>query len=299
MARVLTVGITVLDRVMAMLALPEGGGKFYAHDRVEVVGGIAANSAIAICRLGGEAVLASRLGDDLAAERIVEDLTRAGVDTSRMEWLNGAGTSVSTILVDAAGERMLINHADPALFAGPPAPFDDLAVDAVMTDTRWPEGGLAALRHAREHNLPAIVDYDREAERLRPELLDTASHVVFGRQGLAALAGTSDVAKGLAAARRLTGAWLACTAGGEGVFWLDGQDLRHLPAFRVAAVDTLGAGDVFDGAFALALAEGRSETAALRFASGAAALKCMRFGGGSVAPTRAELSRLLADPALA
>ena len=77
--------------------------------------------------------------------------------------------------------------------------------------------------------------------------------------------------------------------------WLDGDVLRHLPAFPIKAVDTLGAGDVFHGAFTLALAEGMPEAAALRFASAAAAIKCTRFGGGAVSPTRAELAAFLGE----
>jgi sulfofructose kinase len=294
MARVLTLGITVFDTVLRVAAMPRGGGKYYATERAEVVGGIAANAAIAIVRLGGEAVLASRIGDDLVGERIVADLTAAHVDTSMVEWLNGVASSISTILVDQAGERLLVNHADPALFRGVPD-FTGLAVDAVMTDTRWPEGALAALTHARAAGVPAVLDYDRQADRLEAELLAAASHVVFGQQGLESLAGGDDLAAGLRLAGSMTRAFLACTAGGDGVHWIEGGQLRHLPAFAVEAVDTLGAGDVFHGAFALALAEGMAEPEALRFASAAAALKCRRFGGGAVSPTRAEVGAFLEE----
>lgn len=294
MARVLTLGITVFDTVLQVATMPRHGGKVYATARAEVVGGIAANAAIAIARLGGQALLASRLGDDLVGERIMADLVAAGVDTSLVEWLNGVRSSISTILVDAAGERLLVNHGDPALFRGT-VDLEGVAVDAVMADTRWPEGAVAALRHAQALGVPAVLDYDRGAERLRAELLDAASHVVCGRQGLEELAGMSDVAEGLLAARRLTSAWLGCTSGGDGVHWLDGGTLRHLPGFAVKAVDTLAAGDVFHGAFALGLAEGMDEIGAMRFASAAAALKCQRFGGGSVSPTRAEVAAFLAD----
>lgn len=294
MARVLTLGITVLDTVLQVGALPASGGKFYATGRAEVVGGIAANAAIAIVRLGGEAVLVSRVGDDLVAERIVAWLAATGVDTGRVEWLNGVQSSISTILVDATGERLLVNHADPALFRGTPD-LDGITVDAVMTDARWPEGALAALRRARALGVPGVLDYDRHPERLSPELIAAASHVVCGRQGLEELAGTADVAAALLQVQSATRAWLACTSGGDGVFWLDGDAVRHSPAFAVEAVDTLAAGDVFHGAFALALAEGEDEVRAMRFAGAAAALKCRRFGGGSVSPTRAEVEAFLAE----
>jgi sulfofructose kinase len=71
-------------------------------------------------------------------------------------------------------------------------------------------------------------------------------------------------------------------------------ELQHHPGFDVTVVDTLGAGDVWHGAFALALAEGRDEEAAVRVASAAAALKVQRKGGRSGAPVRAELDSFLA-----
>jgi sulfofructose kinase len=295
MARVLTLGITVLDTVLGLARLPSGGGKHYARARAEVVGGIAANAAIAIVRLGGEALLASRFGDDLVGERLQAELAATGVDTSRVEWLGSVASSISTILVDDKGERLLVNHSDPALFHGPASPFDDLVVDAVMTDTLWPDGAIPALQRARALAVPGVLDFDRVPRRMTGELLAAASHVVFGQQGLEAFAGTTSIETGLRSAARQTDAWLACTAGGDGVYWLDGVTLRHLPAFLIEAVDTLGAGDVFHGAFTLALGEGRGIEASLRFASAAAALKCTGFGGGAMSPGRAEVERFLVE----
>jgi bifunctional ADP-heptose synthase (sugar kinase/adenylyltransferase) len=82
------------------------------------------------------------------------------------------------------------------------------------------------------------------------------------------------------------------------VFWLDdGAKLGHLAGHPIAAVDTLGAGDIFHAAFALALAEGRGEADATRFGNAAAALKCARPGGGAGAPTRGEVETFLGSRA--
>jgi sulfofructose kinase len=78
------------------------------------------------------------------------------------------------------------------------------------------------------------------------------------------------------------------------VLWRDGRTLRNSPVFAVNAVDTVGAGDVFHGAFTLALAEGKDEVAAMRFAAAAAGLKCARLGASMAAPHRAEVEALLA-----
>ena len=73
--------------------------------------------------------------------------------------------------------------------------------------------------------------------------------------------------------------FLAVTAGPDGIYWLDGAEVRHMAAFKVEAIDTLGAGDVFHGAIAFRLAESGDEVASMRFAAAAAALQCTRFGG--------------------
>ena len=73
--------------------------------------------------------------------------------------------------------------------------------------------------------------------------------------------------------------------------------VRELPVFKIDAVDTLAAGDVFHAGFALALAEGRDEVTALRFGAAAAGLKCTRFGGSMGAPKRAEVEAFLAQQA--
>ena len=94
--------------------------------------------------------------------------------------------------------------------------------------------------------------------------------------------------------RIATASFLAVTDGPNDVLWRDGATLRRSPVFAVEAVDTLGAGDVFHGAFTLALAEGRAEIAAMRFAAAAAGLKCARLGGSMGAPRRSEVETLLA-----
>jgi sulfofructose kinase len=82
--------------------------------------------------------------------------------------------------------------------------------------------------------------------------------------------------------------------GPQGCLWLDDSGPSHQPAFAVEVIDTTGAGDVFHGAYALALAEGRGVESAMRFASGVAALKCTHHGGRAGIPTRQEVDAFLA-----
>jgi sulfofructose kinase len=202
---------------------------------------------------------------------------------------------VSAVIVDARGERMIVNNLDPALPADPawlPVPAT-LGARAVLADTRWPQGALAALLAARAAGLPAVLDADRP---IPPDgaLLRAATHVAFSTDALADYTGIADPARALAQVARDLPGWCCVTAGGDGVYAMESGGLRRYAAFDVPVVDTLGAGDVWHGAFALALAEGRDEPAAMRIASAAAAIKVQRAGGRAGVPTRAELDDFLA-----
>ena len=98
---------------------------------------------------------------------------------------------------------------------------------------------------------------------------------------------------GLRAAAKRTPAWLCVTHGADGTYSLARGQLDHIPAASVDVVDTLGAGDVWHGAFALRLAEGAAEGDAIRFANAAAALKCTRPGGREGAPSRTDTETLM------
>ncbi len=102
--------------------------------------------------------------------------------------------------------------------------------------------------------------------------------------------------KGLAAAAA-NGAFVCVTDGANDTRFQRGEETGRVPTFVVDAVDTLGAGDIWHGAFALALAEGRGEREAIRFAAAAAALKCTAFGGRSAIPTRDQVEHFLMDHA--
>jgi sulfofructose kinase len=297
---VICTGIAVLDQIYDTEALPRGAGKHFARGYREAGGGPAATAAVAIARLGGRAAFWGRVGDDPVGARIADDLADFGVELSGLRRVVGGRSSVSAVVVDAKGERMIVNYGDPDLDRDPAfLPLDRLdAAGAVLADARWPEGAAAALDAARASGLPAVLDADATPDDAARPLLCRASHVVFSTAGLAQATGFDDPQRGLAAARLETDAFLAVTLGGDGCAWLaaDGT-LARLPAFAVTPVDTLGAGDVFHGAFALALAERRGEREALAFASAAAALKCARPGGRAALPDRRAVDRLLEEAA--
>jgi sugar/nucleoside kinase (ribokinase family) len=302
-ARILCTGIPVLDQVFYLDRFPVPEEKTQARSFVTIAGGCATNAAIAAARLGANVRFAAPLGgpsgQDATGDRILADLLREGIDCSGVVRIDGAVSPLSAIFVDSAGERIIVNYRGDGLIAGrpadPPALLHD--IDVVLADNRFPEFVLPICATARGLGLPVILDADKPT-RATDALLESATHIIFSAEGLRATAGgagAADLAPALLWMQKNSRAFLAVTDGANDILWIEERALRRRAVFSVKAIDTLAAGDVFHGAFAVALAEGRSESEALSFAAAAAALKCTRPGGGSGAPRRAEVEAFLAQ----
>ncbi len=296
MASVLCIGISVLDYVFQVDAMPTRAEKFRSHEMATVGGGIAANAAVAVARQGGRALLVTRLGDDAIARTILDEIAAEGVDISLSRRFAGVKSQLSCILIDKAGERLIVSYADPAMPDGTEWLPQALpaGVDAVMGDTRWEAGSRHMMELARKAGKPAVMDIDRKPAD--DGLVGACSHAALSAQAAVEMTGDSDV--GAAAeklARAYPGVWLAVTDGANGVWWSEKGAMRHTPAFAVEVKDTLGAGDTWHGAFALGLAEGMSARRAVRYASAVAALKCTTFGGRSGIPDRSTVEMFLKE----
>lgn len=291
MSSVLIVGVAVLDFVFYVDVFPSGGEKHRARDAAVVGGGCGANAAVAIARLGGEALLSSRLGGDQVGQMIYQDLLSEGVDLALTD-RSGLRSSYSSILVDAAGERQIMNFRGEALIESPAHLASAPMVGAVLADTRWSEGALVAMELARARRVPGVLDVEAPAD---PAAFAPATHLAFSEQGLAHF---YPGLKPDAAIRRVVqdyGGWACVTMGSGGVTWCDASGAGHVPAYVVEVVDTLGAGDVWHGAFALGLAEGSDEIEAIRFANAVAAMKCARQGGRAGTPSRDEVQEFMKE----
>lgn len=291
-------GIAVIDHVFRVQRFPQEATKSRAKVFASVGGGCAANAAVAAKRLGARVQLAAPLGGpagiDIAGDAIIARLEQEGIACDGVRRLSGVSSPVSAVLVDASGERTIINYRDDALAEVRCEDPDALIAraDAVLIDNRFPEFSLPVARAARAQNRIVVMDAD-EPTRHTGELLSASSHVVFSADGLRATAQQDDLATALSASVPRTQALLAVTDGARGVIWIEQGNIKTMPAYLVKAVDTLGAGDVFHGACVLALAEGASFEQALAFAAAAAAVKCTRFGGIAGAPRRAEVGAFL------
>ena len=304
--RVICVGHAAFDSVYRIDAFPARPTKVRASRHDRSVGGMAANAACAISALGGQVSLWGPIGDDEIGALIIEELGRAGVESDSGFIVPGARSSHSAIIVESTGERLIVSYRGDALEAPESLVAErPLQADVVLIDVRWPAGARCVAARARALGIPVVLDAEMGNVDLARALVPMADHVIFSETGWAEWMGRApDEGETRTALLGLVdgGAALAAVTMGElGVFYAAGADalpgqagaVMHLPAFPVAVVETLGAGDTFHGAYALALAEGFMVEDAIRFAAAAAALRCTRSGGRAALPSRQEVLALL------
>ena len=304
MRTIICLGHAALDRIYRVPSLPAGSTKVRALEFREVGGGMASNAACAISRLldplTHRVEFWGRTGGDSAGRLIRDEFTRFAVNVDHLRVFDPCVSSQSAVMVDDAGERMVVNYRGDA-------PLDDVSwlpvetiagAAAVLTDVRWLEGARVALEAARVAGVPSVLDADLGDIPIVRELVPLAAHAIFSEPGLDNWSGARcDDERAIEHALRAAvaaGALVAgVTRGERGVMLMINDSLHHVPAFPVEVVDTLGAGDAFHGAYALGLAEGMAAIDAARFASATAAIKCSRPGGRDGSPTREEVEALL------
>lgn len=300
---IICVGNTTLDRVWQVTSLPNAGDKYRAHGLLELGGGMAANAAVAVARLGAPARYWGRAGDDAEGSIIKREMVGYGVDVTNLRLFPQARSSISAIFVADDGERMIVNFPG----SGIPDQAEWLPLEqvrdaaAVLADIRWSEGAHAAFTEARRCGVPTVLDGEIGHRTSFISLLPLVDHAIFSVSGLRSFASSYmtlpesgfDELAALEHARALGCRIAAVTRGEQGTLWIDETGAHQQAAFPVKVVDTTGAGDVFHGAYGVALAEGQDVRAAMRFASAVAALKCTRAGGRAGIPTHQEVALFL------
>jgi sugar/nucleoside kinase (ribokinase family) len=296
--RILCIGMPVRDLTFHVQGLPKRGLKIGAERFEEIAGGNAFNAAIAISRLDGGVAFCGPMGDagETSSRYIFDKAAELGIAMQDIVHVPGLVTPISTVMIDPGGERTIITFRDPELWKVRLPEADRMLsdCDAILAESRCAAFCTGLCAEARRRGIPVVIDVD-SAMSMREGLLTASSHLIFSSEALQATANIADDAAALQELAKVTPAFLAGTRGSQGTVWLDPNagGLRQTAAFPVHTVDTLGAGDVFHGAFALAMTENQGLEDALRFASAAAAIKCTRFGGAFACPQRAEVEAFL------
>lgn len=293
-ALVVCCGQIVMDHSFTVDEIEAPPSKMTARHYHAGVGGMSAHAAIAVARLGGRAAFWGRVGDDAAGAELAASMAAEGVDISGLKRFPGGQTPLSAVIIDKRGERSIITHRGAGLGAETDwLPLDMLdGAGAVLCDPRWVEGSAAVFAAARARDVPSVLDGEKSEMRVLLELVPLVEHAIFAAPGLRIFAGVSHAAEGLRRALASGPLKLAAVTRGEnGTLWLAPGMAQpaDIPAFPVVATNTTGAGDVFHGAYALALAEGQAAPQALRFASAAGALRAQ----AGQTPRRAMVEALL------
>ncbi len=296
---VLFVGALTLDTLYHIDDFSRGPGKYIAKEAMTMASGMATNAAFASVRLDGKSALWASVGSDAKATELISEIEAEGIDCTHIRCVEGGRSANAVIVVDGEGERWVVVDYDPHTQSDPSIselpPVENFG--AVMADVRWPGAAKIALDKARESGRIAILDADVASPEVLKDLSSHATHVVASADGAEILCGLTNPREATLKIAQDYGCFVCVTNGEKGTFWAEPEQLevRHTPAPIVDVVDTNGAGDVFHGAFALAMAEGKSEERAIQFASCAAALKCTVFGGRLGAPNRQETLQFLKE----
>jgi ribokinase len=302
MTRVLVIGSANVDYTVALRRLPQPGETVTGGTLLVNHGGKGANQAVAARRLGADVRLIACLGDDAAGRDIRGALEAEGIDVGGLVSTPDAATGTALIVVDAEGRNQI---------AVAPGANHRLGVDAVAAraaDFEWADVVVCQL----ETPLPTVRWALEAARRRRVTTVlnpapvpDTAIDVFSlvdyltpngGEAARLSGVSVSDRASAAEAARVLRGQGVGAvvvTLGDDGALCLAGGEVVHVPGVAVHAVDTTAAGDTFNAALAVGLAEGKSAAVALAFANAAAALACTRRGAQPSLPRRDEVTRFM------
>jgi sugar/nucleoside kinase (ribokinase family) len=292
---VVGVGLNATDTIIHIAEFPHCGSKVEYETEIVSPGGQVASTVVACQTWGLTTRYVGKLGDDAAAKLHAEEFLRTGVE-GQLIHVPGAPSARSLILVDAYGERTVLCRRDERLTLQPEELRRKWIVNAraLHVDGHDTAAATLAARWAREAGIPVIADLDETYPGV-DALIENVDYLIVSRDLPGRLTGEPNLPLALRQLERRHGCSLtAATLGADGVLAWDGQHLHHAPAYRVHAVDTTGAGDIFHAGFIYALLQGWAIQRQLDFSCAAAAMNCMaegaRGGIGSVSAIEAFMT---------
>jgi ribokinase len=301
MQHIVVFGSINMDLVVRSAHIPVPGETILGSDFVTVPGGKGANQAVAAAKLGAPTRLVGAVGNDAFATPLQQSLQEYGVDTTHVMSINGA-SGVALITVADSGENSIVVASGANMHLGHSS-LDAVATaltgaDTLLLQLEIPlELVIAAAQMARRRGVRVILD-PAPARALPGELLRNVDVVTPNESETAILTGIlpTDEAHCQAAYQALQAQGASAVIikrGAQGAWWSDGKDQLQVPAFSVPTVDTVAAGDCYNGALAVALREQMPLAQAMRFAAASAAISVTRRGAQQSMPTRAEVANLL------
>ena len=293
--RFISLGACTVDTILKVDRIPCGDGKVMAEDGMVIGAGMAVAAACTVATLGGKVTIWGRIGSDKLGDFFLSDISDTGVDISTIHRVEGAKTGLSSVIVGGDGSRLIMPYYDSNLGNDTSwLPLKQLdGIDCVLADVRWPEGAAQILNEAKNREIIRIFDGDVATAEVLKTLAPLATHSIFSEPGFHLYSGNKDVRNSLLEHAAQFDGCMGVTLGQDGFIWVEDGVLRQIYPPKIIARDTLAAGDVFHGAFAIAITEGMTIEKAAMFACSAAAIKCSRFGGRKGIPSRYEVETLM------
>ncbi|WP_454887448.1 ribokinase [Sphingomonas oryzagri] len=305
-ARIVVIGSYNRDTLLAVGHFPAPGETLRAEDIQTSHGGKGSNQAVQAARLGARVSLTAAVGRDTAGEEALRLWRAEGIETALVHTVDDQPTGSATILVDRAGENLIVvaPGANDCLPAGIEPDREAVIAGAalLLAQLETPaEASIAAFAMARRHDVPTVLNAAPMPEYLPAGLLALVDILVVNEIEAAMLARALGTAGGAAALVEYVGQAVLLTGGGRGAtLYRRGHAPLFQPAPPTDVIDTTGAGDALTGAFAARLAKDADWAAALRQGVAAGSFACSArgalpsFGGtAAIAPLAERLAPLL------
>ena len=297
---IVIVGSSNTDLVVRVDHFPKAGETIIGTDFMTAQGGKGANQAVAVARLGGEAIFVARLGSDTFGETTLTALRKEGIILRHVQLTPGVASGVATITVDSHGENSIVVASGANALLTPQdvlqaaADISQAAILLMQLETPLPALIEAARLAKNSGTLVVLNPAPYPKEPLPQELLQHTDLIIPNETEAAYMTGIEvvDESTALLAIRRMQAMGVAnaiITVGSKGAYTLFDDRLVNVPAFPVEAVDTTAAGDTFCGALCVALTKGHAMPEAIRLANKAASISVTRRGAQPSVPTAAEV----------
>jgi sulfofructose kinase len=289
---VLCVGAGTYDLVYSVDRHPQPDEKIRANSFVGCGGGPAANAAVTVARLGLQAAFVGYLGNDIFGNAHLDELRQAGVHTDLVA-KGEHSSALSVVMVKPDGSRALVNYRKPESFltAGS-VDFSIVDTRVTLFDGHEPYISPALARAARQRNIITVLDAG-SVHSGTEELASLVDYLVCSERFGLDFTGESTEDKAL----EKLGAYapnVIITVGDRGLVWKNSSGSGRQEAYKVKAVDTTGAGDVFHGALAVCLAQKKEWLESLAYANASGALCCTKIGARLGIPSKEEVEAFLA-----